>query len=247
MRRRQLLATMSAGLIGGVAGCSSSSGTETATTTRTSTSTVTATATQTTPDPPAIEFDPIGLNSNYSDGVPNTHAETLVANPSDTDLANIQVRARWYNGDGHLLGDSFSSLPILPSGDEWYTWVYPSSTFVKEVEDVELTASVGSLWPGSTPGIEFSEVSMREVEAESEDPQNLYRVGGLAANETGEMVDIDVWALLRGDDGTIHYASSASQGGVPAGDTWAWDMGWDVLVRWALVDDYELFTQATPA
>lgn len=240
MRRRHYLTTLAAAGITGVAGCSSSpEDTEATTTTPTST---TPTQTQARPE---IELNPGGLSENHVDGVPNRQAEAVVSNTGDSAITNVQVRARWYNEDGHLIGDDFSNVPILPAKEKWSTWVYPHSVVVEEVADVELTASYGGLWPGSTPGIEFSEVSMREVEVASDSPQDAYRVEGLASNETGEMVDVDVVALLRRSDGVVLYASSASQGGVPAGDTWAFGMGWEVLVRWSLVDHYELFTQAT--
>lgn len=85
---------------------------------------------------------------------------------------------------------------------------------------------------------------MYEADVPGEDPQNAYFVEGLATNDTGRMADLSIIALLRTDKGVIVYSNSVAQSLVPAGDTWTWDMGWQVLARWPLVEDYTLYVQA---
>lgn len=243
MRRRQYLAALATSLGAATAGCNTTTSSDTIPTTQQPPAT-TQRATSTTPALLDLELDPSGLNENNVEDVPNTHAEAVVRNPGEHPQTNVQVRARWYNSDGYLIGDDYTSVPILPAGERWYLWLYPVSVAPDAVADVELSVTGGGVWPGSTPGIELSDTAMREVDTRSEDPQAAYLVEGLAENTTDVMVDVSVVALLRMDDGTVVYADSVSQGLVPAGDTWAWDMGWQVLARWSLVEDYTLYVRA---
>lgn len=235
MRRRQYLAALATGLSVGVAGCNSDTTDETQTQT-------TAASTTTVRPLPAVELEPAGIDDNNTAGVPDRQAEAIITNPAEDPLANVSVRARWYNEDGHLLGDDVVTLPVLPAEEAWSPWIYPNSVVTEDIADVELSTSVGGYWSGSNPDVVIEE-STREVL--DGDVQEAYRVRGLASNETGGMAGLTVFALLRGSDGRVLYANSASQELVPAGDTWKFVMGWQSPVRWSLVDQITLYTQAT--
>jgi len=235
MRRRQYLAALATGLSVGVAGCNSDSADETQTQT-------TAGSTTTTRPLPQVELEPGGIDENNASGVPDRQAEAIITNPTGDPLANVSARARWYNEDGHLLGDDVVSLPVLPAGEEWSPWIYPYSVPTEDIADVELSTSVGGHWTGSDPDVVIEE-STREVL--DGDVQEAYRVRGLVSNETGRMADLTVYALLRREEGRVLLANSASQVLVPAGDTWKFVMAWQAPVRWSLVDQITLYTQAT--
>lgn len=249
MRRRQYLATLATTFTVGIAGCNGASGTATPTESTTTTTAEPTTEATTTPTPtprdlPDIELESFGLDENQTNDVPNRQAEAIVRNLSEQAVVNVQVRARWYNADGHLLGDDFATMPILPAGERWSLWVYPWSVTVSEIKGVELSASVGGLWSGSGESVVIEEST---IEEESDGDLDAFRVHGLATNDTGGMASLSVYALLRIDDGTVLYAVSDSQSDVPAGDTWVFDTGWEFVVRSTLVDDYTLFTQGIPS
>lgn len=241
MRRRQLLAALATGLSVGVAGCNTTDDEGTPTTAPGTTSGA-STPTATGPGD-ALEFESSGVDENNTARVPDRQAEAVVRNTSDQALANVTIRARWYNEEGHFLGNDEETLAVLPAGEAWSAWIYPYQVPTEDVASVDLSARYQGVWPGSTPGLDIVESEL--VEVDTADIETGHRMRGLVENGTGSEVTIRVFALLQRDDGTVLYGESARQSRVPAGDTWAWSINWGVLVRWSLVDDYTLYTQAT--
>lgn len=141
-----------------------------------------------------------------------------VVNEGDAPSGEIALTARFYDGDGNLIGDGSSRLVRLLPGETWKAAIW----FIgdgEEVEDYEVEGEYVEEAPNFEPdGIELTGSEMEKSSDEAV-------ISGTLKNNTGDEVSyVEVHGLFYADETTILASDWTNQTDIPDGDTWKFEV-----------------------
>lgn len=206
MRRRTYLSS-GAGLLAGIAGCTSTSPTEG------------AAQNQSTTSEPAGEVvvQDATLHSGETEGKDGgfqtgQYVGATVTNQREHPTGYVNVSVDWYDERGDFLDTSENGIPSLGAGERWAARIYVPS-HLDSVSDFDLSGDVTLRLAEPPENVELVSSSFN--------PDQREPVTGRVKNNTGsELSDIGVIAKLYDEDGTVLGGAGINQTGIPASETW---------------------------
>lgn len=200
--------------------------------------TATSTRQPTTSRPPSAQIIDTKLITGASAFGEVPFSVVEVENPGSTHHGTARVQARFYDGNGALIGTRTPSVDIIPPETTWRTYSRYASDDRDEIERVE--ADISEVYPQhQIQAPEGATVTESEMVA---DPSTGVTVTGEVEVSGSGIGSLDLYALLYDGEGRYLGAATDSQQDLRSGEAWRFSASAFARVPqdWPQIEEYQM-------